>query len=210
MQPPSVAPPQPNREPYASDMQYASSASQYSSDPNRPEMPAYNRPPAMPDYRQQARHSEPSQPGVSYQPAAPHYNYQPSGTPDQQRGYELRPEYSRGNTDSARGYVDSSRAYGDGGRPKAAAANRDFANSSIQTLSPQSPSAAEAKKAAYRYGSSPCMLCVNIIATIYMCPSSNCMIVVLKHIRWRCKGVLPNNICCCCTVNQVQSTRLVL
>ena len=146
---------QPNRETYPSAMQYPASATPNSNDQYRPTEASYSRSSALPDYTQTSRQQAAPQQAASSQPAAPRYNYQPPADADSQRGYGPPLEYGKGGPDAGRGYPDNSRAYEDA-RPAAAAGRRDYATSNAQPLSPQSPSAAEAKKAAYRY--CPCLL----------------------------------------------------
>ena len=152
---PSYPSSQPNRETYPSAMQYPDSAPPNSSDQYRPNEASYSRPSAMPDYTQTSRQQAPPQQAASSQPAAPRYNFQPPADTDSPRGYGPPLEYDKGGPDAGRGYPGNSRAY-DGARPAAVAGRQDYANSNAQPLSPQSPSAAEAKKAAYRY--CPCLL----------------------------------------------------
>ena len=151
---PSYPSSQPSRETHPSAMQYPDSAAPNSNDQYRPNEASYSRSSAMPDYTQTSRQQAPHQQPAALQPAAPRYNYQPPADTDSPRGYGPL-EYGKGGPDAGRGYPSNSRAYDDA-RPAAAAGRQDYASSNAQPLSPQSPSAAEAKKATYRYSS--CLL----------------------------------------------------
>ncbi|KAL0029518.1 hypothetical protein WJX79_000734 [Trebouxia sp. C0005] len=140
---------QPNREKYPSAMQYSDSATPNSNDQYRPNEASYSRTPAMPDYALTSRQQAAPQQASSSQPAAPRYSYQPPADTDSPRGYGPPLEYGKGDPDAGRAYPGNSRAYYDA-RPAAAVGRQDYASSNAQPLSPQSPSAAEAKKAAYR------------------------------------------------------------
>ncbi len=172
---PSYPSSQSNRDSYPSAMQYPDSAPPNLNDQYRPNETSYNRPSAMPDYTQTSRQQAAPQQAALLQPAAPRYNYQPPADTDSQRGYGPPLEYGKGGPDAGRGYPGNSRAYDDA-RPGAAAGRQDYANSSAQPLSPQSPSAAEAKKAAYRY--CPCLL--------------PCMCKTLQNTYFLCCAMLPN------------------
>ncbi len=148
---------QPNRETYPSAMQYPDSATPNSNDQYRPNETSYSRTSAMPDYTQTSRQQAAPQQAPSSQPAAPRYNYQPPADSDSPRGYGPPVDYGRGGPDASRGYTGNSRAYDDA-RPAAVAGRQDYASSDAQPLSPQSPSVAEAKKAAYRY----CPACCHV------------------------------------------------
>ena len=159
MQPPSYAPAQPIRDPNPAARQYPGPAPHNPNDQYRPSDAAYSQPPAMPDYSQQPRQQAGHGQGQPMQSAAPQFNYQQPAPADPQRAYAAPTDYGRGGPDAGRGGPDNSRAYDDGRRFEAAgnrdypnpnAGNRHYANPSAQPLSPQSPSAAEAKKAAYR------------------------------------------------------------
>ncbi len=156
---PSFPPSQANRDSYTSNMQYRDSAPQNPNEQYRPDPAAYSRPPGIPDYRQPAQQQEAPQQGRQLQNAGPQYSYQAPAQGNSQQGYTQPSEYGRGNADSPRGYPDSSRAYADPSRSAAAAGNRDYGSFSAQPLSPQSPSAADAKKAAYRYCPAACTQC---------------------------------------------------
>jgi len=173
---PSYPSSQPNRETYPSAMQYPDSATPNSNDQYRPNETSYSRPSAMPDYIQTSRQQAAAQQAASSQPAAPRYNYQPPADTDSPRGYGPPLEYGKGGPDAGRGYPGNSRAYDDA-RPAAAAGRLDYVSSNAQPLSPQSPSAAEAKKATYRY--CPCLLSCTCRTLQNMCSLCSAMLASL-------------------------------
>ena len=140
-------------------------APQNATEQYRPDVAAYNRPPAMPDYGQPLRQGQ----RAEMPPAGSQYSHQPVAPVEAQRSYDYLQDPRNSNADNGRGYPDNSRAYADfvrGGTDMGRNYSKTAGDSSGRTIaenssyaqgvSPQSPSAADAKKAAYRYWPSSC------------------------------------------------------